>query len=117
MTRGTLDLCVGTIAPPEPTYSRRKIASGHVSQFRLELLGTPSNRPSAAPTDILERQQMRSVFGVLGGGRLACGARDVEIQHVAWCHPKMLLDGDVAFRRGNAGRSEEHTPELQSLRH
>src|ERR1019366_8732375 len=29
---------------------------------------------------------MRSVLGDFGRGRLACWARDVEIQHVAWCH-------------------------------
>jgi hypothetical protein len=67
MTRGTLNLCVGPLAPAEPAYSRRKIASGHVSQFRLERLGTPSNHPSAAPTDILERQHRDQSLVILAG--------------------------------------------------
>ena len=45
---------------------------------------------------------MRSVLGDFGRGRLACWARDVEIQHVAWCHPKMLLGGNVPLGCGNA---------------
>jgi hypothetical protein len=53
-----------------------------------------------------EAAATESFLGDFGRGRWAAWARDVEIQHVAWRHSKMLLGGNVALSCGNARMPE-----------